>query len=597
MGHEPNSTDPSATNADRQRVRGLLRDFRLLATARNGETPGWVESLERDLDEPARSTTPAAEAITPKVTMPASIESKPDESVALGEIQAAPAPFSSEVSEPAAAPPADPLAEAYFRKGEIYRGKREFKRAVACYSEAVRRSPRFVSALLERGQIYRLARKPEKAIPDFNAVLEIDPRHVEAYLRRGNALVDQGRHDEAIEDYTAAIALAPENATAYLNRALAHARKQDNAQVLHDADMALRLDPNLAAGYMLRGAAYSNRKSHELAIADLNRAVQLDPRNPLALHERGLAFARKGNYPHAILSYSKALALAPTLHVARFNRALAHRLHGRYDLASAEFTTFLQQQPTVAEAYYQRGLAQRALGAIPAALQDFAKALELKPDHGEAAAARLETQQEALDVRPAAPAAPTVSAAAKPAPRPRRSSPSLARPAPTVAPVPRTKPTPADTGTASTGRQPVRLFAGISATAAALLLFASVAASLSSGSPTEFRAPNTVLAQGTVLYKGKPLEGIRVTLHPQFDIGPVKFRPSGVSDAQGRFTLTTGAPNDGAPPGEYVVTFSRPLPDSEDEVDAWRGRHNDPTRSKWRVVVKADAGLEPLQID
>lgn len=304
------------------------------------------------------------------------------------------------MKQPTNPPPTDhaQLADRFFRRGESYRRQGDFERAVACYAEAIRRSPTCVAALLERGQIYRLARKPERAISDFNAILEIDARHTEAY--------------------------------------------------------------------------------------------------------------------------------------------------------------------------YQRGLALRAAGAPKAALEDFSRALVLKPEHAEAAAARAETQQES----PRPPYRPT------PAPARGRSRPATALP------------------DSAERRQRIRWLAGVSVAVIAVLLVFVVANSANQPAG-EFEPPKTVSVQGTVLYKGKPLDGVRVMLHPQFDIGRIKFRPSGTTDARGHFTLSTGSPNDGAPPGEYVVTFSRPKGADDDEVDTWRGRHNDPSRSKWRVVVRADGPLDPLRID
>jgi tetratricopeptide (TPR) repeat protein len=598
-------------NLDRQHTLAMLSDFRSLATALNQAVPEWAAVLERLLSTPEPApTAPPVEAAPPlrildsrpnllgadvavvaqpggtdaAVAAPPPPEPIDNETVDLGASVpvAAPTAIASNPAEtqilPASPDCQDERALACVHRGEEYRRTRDLRRALECYTHAIRHSPQCLPALLGRGQIYRLVKKPERAIVDFNALLEIDPHHVETLLQRGNALVDQGRHDEAIEDYSAAIALAPQNATAYLNRAFAHARKRDNTAVLHDAERALQIDPSRAAAYLLRGVAHSNRNSHERAIADLNRAVELDPRHALAYHERGLAFARSGNYPQAILSYGKALVLKPGLHIARFNRGVAHRLHGNYDLAIAELTAFLERQPSVAEAYYHRGLAQRARGDLSAALEDFTQTLTRKPNHAEAAAARLETQQEWLER-----AAPSDAAEKAALPTP----PVQGRPLKVTRTV-----SPPD----ASRRMFVHGIAGLAALAAIVLLVV-VIGSVFSGAATGFQAPRTVAVQGTVLYRGKPIDGVRVTLHPQFDIGPVKFCPSGVSDAQGRFTLSTGARDDGAPPGEYVVTFCRPRTDNDDDVDTWRGRHNDPTRSRWRVVVKEDAGLEPLRID
>ena len=105
-------------------------------------------------------------------------------------------------------------------------------------------------------------------------------------------------------------------------------------------------------------------------------------------------------------------------------------------------------------------------------------------------------------------------------------------------------------------------------------------------------APSAVPASGTVVYKNKAYAGIRVTFHPKFSMGSVKFTPSGMTDKDGKFTLSTASPNDGAPPGEYNVAFAFPTVGSdrksgiETEVDAWKGKYDDPASGKWTATVQ-----------
>lgn len=65
------------------------------------------------------------------------------------------------------------------------------------------------------------------------------------------------------------------------------------------------------------------------------------------------------------------------------------------------------------------------------------------------------------------------------------------------------------------------------------------------------RAATTV----TVTYRGAPVEGATVTLHPLSPDGKAAF---GRTDAQGRATLGTFDSGDGAIPGEYLVTVVKP---------------------------------------
>lgn len=117
--------------------------------------------------------------------------------------------------------------------------------------------------------------------------------------------------------------------------------------------------------------------------------------------------------------------------------------------------------------------------------------------------------------------------------------------------------------------------------------------------------PSTAPVTGTVLMKGKPAPGVRVKFHPQFDIGKVKFIPEGETGGDGTFVLSTGQPGNGAPPGEYAVTFEKPEIESakksnyiETEIDAFEGKYSDPDESAWRVVVeRGDNTLEPFELE
>ncbi len=58
---------------------------------------------------------------------------------------------------------------------------------------------------------------------------------------------------------------------------------------------------------------------------------------------------------------------------------------------------------------------------------------------------------------------------------------------------------------------------------------------------------------GTVIYQDKPVEGATVT----FSTESSSRSSSGVTDSNGKFSLTTFDTNDGAPVGQHVVTIAK----------------------------------------
>ncbi len=99
---------------------------------------------------------------------------------------------------------------------------------------------------------------------------------------------------------------------------------------------------------------------------------------------------------------------------------------------------------------------------------------------------------------------------------------------------------------------------------------------------------------GKVLVDGKPAKGAFVYFWPK-EIGPDldAYCPYGQADDQGEFRLSTYDESDGAPAGEYKVTFEWPERYSPIsgrwEGDKLNGRFNDANSSKQRATVEAKA--------
>src|SRR5262245_32059148 len=92
-----------------------------------------------------------------------------------------------------------------------------------------------------------------------------------------------------------------------------------------------------------------------------------------------------------------------------------------------------------------------------------------------------------------------------------------------------------------------------------LAVAASVLIAGATGCSSYVEPPEGAPVSGSVLLKGKPATGVRVTFHPQFDMGRNNWLVSGTTDRSGAFIAGTGFGGTmQAPLGDYVVTFERP---------------------------------------
>jgi len=115
-------------------------------------------------------------------------------------------------------------------------------------------------------------------------------------------------------------------------------------------------------------------------------------------------------------------------------------------------------------------------------------------------------------------------------------------------------------------------------------------------------ATTTYPVSGKVLdANGKPAVNAMVMFHPVPANPDVKNPPIGRVDEQGDFRLTSFVKDDGAPPGDYVVTIEwRPLkktPFSPEPDDLLAGRYRNPAKSTLRAKVnEAETSLPPFQV-
>ncbi len=165
------------------------------------------------------------------------------------------------------------LADAYNRRGGVYRQAGHLEQALQDYDEAIQIGSGQAGVYSGRGSTYLALDQAHRAIEDFGEAVRLDPQLAEAYYNRGLAYSDMAQGERAIEDYDQAIRLGPNRAEFYVTRADAYLHLNQPEKIIENLDEAIRLNPGVADDYVIRAGAYRALGKMEQAIEDYDEAI------------------------------------------------------------------------------------------------------------------------------------------------------------------------------------------------------------------------------------------------------------------------------------------------------------------------------------
>ena len=156
----------------------------------------------------------------------------------------------------------------WYQKGLQLSQRGQYEKAIASYTEALKRNPLLTDAYNQRGFAYYKHQKSGEAFADYETAIKQDEQQATAYYYRGLTRFSLGYVDAAIADYAQAIQRNPNHSQAYFQRGIAYA--DINEHRLAMADFKTAEEQFLAQG--------NARRSHEAHVA-YQRIVQRQ--NPL----------------------------------------------------------------------------------------------------------------------------------------------------------------------------------------------------------------------------------------------------------------------------------------------------------------------------
>jgi len=205
--------------------------------------------------------------------------------------------------------PAPNTAVGFNNRGEAYRAKAQYERAIADFDEAIHLDPKLAAAFYNRGLAYGSKDQYDRAIADFDEAIRLDPKFVFAFNGRGDVYTLKAQYDRAIADFDQAIRLDPKYSLAFLGRGAAYGHEAEYDRAIADFDQAIRLDPKYAFGFIGRGGVYVLKAQYDRAIADFDQALRLDPQQAVTFTGRGVANFNTGQFAAAADDFEESLSL------------------------------------------------------------------------------------------------------------------------------------------------------------------------------------------------------------------------------------------------------------------------------------------------
>ncbi|MCP4170311.1 MAG: tetratricopeptide repeat protein, partial [Fuerstiella sp.] len=246
---------------------------------------------------------------------------------------------------------ADPSAENFHLRGIAFLAHKHFDKAIADFSDSLKKRPGQAGVLNNRGQAWYLKEDYASSIDDLNAAIKADPKHFLAYNNRALCYIAAEQFDDALPDLNVAIQLHKEYPEALNNRGVVHSKAGNYAAAVKDFSAALNIDNNYIDAYGNRAFAHRQLGNDELAINDLKTAMIKDPGDFQPAND--LAWMYATSQTESIRNPEEAVRLATAACTlsqyedwnALDTLAATHAANGDFDKAKQWVTTALQKAP------------------------------------------------------------------------------------------------------------------------------------------------------------------------------------------------------------------------------------------------------------
>ena len=233
-------------------------------------------------------------------------------------------------------------ADPYYYIGEAYRFKRDYRKAVDAYNQALRIDPDFGPPYLGLARV-RLAQEPNLDVNFlFVEALKRDPNFGEVYLERAIFYLNRQEPEQALADLKDAERLLPGSPLVYYHEAQAHLALDNTDKAETAAFKANQADPTMLSVYLALGEIYLAQDRHADAIEVLQTYISFETRDVEARAMLGEAYYQAGDCESAIEALGAVISMDSSQRKAYLYRGYCYLRADEIDEAQADLDRALQ---------------------------------------------------------------------------------------------------------------------------------------------------------------------------------------------------------------------------------------------------------------
>lgn len=243
--------------------------------------------------------------------------------------------------------------------------------SILCFSQST-------AELIGRADELVNTRNFDKAIAIYSQAIRLDSTNAEFYYKRGLAYLYAEQDLNALSDYNQASILLPNHPDIYFMKAKTEAFMGDYYAAIDDYAKVIELDSNYIQAYVQRAYAFLSTKQNMAAFIFFTKAINKDPKQPADVYyARGFTYQELGSYQQALDDYKKAIELNPDLAGAHQNSGNCYYALKDYSNALNSYAISEKLQPENSTVYYARGFVYLDTGYKEKACEEWNKALQM----------------------------------------------------------------------------------------------------------------------------------------------------------------------------------------------------------------------------